>query len=89
MKILVTRYYVPVCDTAVEYLFLPILGTSHTTSVAPWLPSVQDLCLVATMLFLVSLCLSSSLADLTIDLSTAQLDKETGQFCVLQKVRKE
>jgi len=38
------------------------------------------------MFFLVSLCLSSVVADVTIDLSTAQLDQETGQFCVMQKV---
>jgi len=38
------------------------------------------------MFFLVSLCLSSVVADVTIDLSTAKLDQETGQFCVMQKV---
>ena len=41
------------------------------------------------MLLLVSLCLATALADVTIDLSTAELDKETGQFCVVQKVGKQ
>ena len=40
------------------------------------------------MLLIVSLCLASAVADVTIDLSTAELDKETGQFCVVQKVGK-
>jgi len=38
------------------------------------------------MLFLVLLSLSTATADVTIDLSKAEFDQETGNFCVLQKV---
>ena len=40
------------------------------------------------MLFLVSLALSTAVADVTIDLSKAEFDEESGNFCVIQKVRK-
>ena len=43
------------------------------------------------MVFLVLLALlavTATEADVTIDLSRAELDQETGQFCVMQKVRK-
>ena len=41
------------------------------------------------MFFLVLLALSAvAVADVTIDLSKAELDQESGNFCVLQKVSK-
>merc|ERR1711892_1499131 len=38
------------------------------------------------MLLLISLTLSTALADVTIDLSKAEFDEESGNFCVMQKV---
>ena len=43
------------------------------------------------MLFLVLLALLAATvtADVTIDLSRAEVDQETGHFCVMQKVRQQ
>jgi hypothetical protein len=40
------------------------------------------------MLPLFLLALSTATADVTIDLSKAEFDQESGHFCVMQKVRK-